>query len=284
MTGVSMNYFGSVTSAALLASCIAGAALAQDSSVPPANPAAADASAPAAAPAFTITGAADVSSQYRFRGISQSDNRPVIQGTFTVTHASGFYISTWGSSASANNAVNLGGTEIDVYGGYSHVLGKSGVTIDGGLYGYLYPGSRKAVGISENYFEIYADLSKAYGPITAKAGVNYAPHQAYFKDFATPTRYNVYLYGELGLALPNQPWSLHSHLGHTAGGLNYVGHEYFDYIVGASYKWKALTFDISAVGTSIKRSDTAPFDAAFSTHDFHRAGKFVPVGTVTASF
>lgn len=279
-----MNYFGSVASAALLASCIAGAALAQDSSVPPADPAAADAAAPAAAPAFTITGSAAIASQYRFRGIAQSDNRPVVQGTFTVTHASGFYISAWGSSASANNAVNLGGTEIDLYAGYSHALGDSGVTIDGGLYGYIYPGSRKAVGISENYFEIYADLIKAYGPVTAKVGVNYAPKQAYFKDFATPTRYNVYVFGELGLALPNQPWSLHSHLGHTGGGLDYVGHPYFDYAVGVSYKWKALTFDVSAVGTSVKRRYTAPFDAAASTNDFHRAGKLVPVGTVTASF
>ncbi len=252
--------------------------------MPPADAASQTPPAPAPTSAFTITGAADVASQYRFRGISQSDNKPVIQGTFTVTHSSGFYISTWGSSASANNAVNLGGTEIDVYGGYSHALGKSGFTIDGGLYGYLYPGSKKAVGISESYFEVYADLSKAYGPVTAKVGVNYAPHQAYFKDFATPTRYNVYVYGELGIALPNQPWSVHSHLGHTGGGLDYIGHDYLDYTVGVSYKWKALTFDISAVGTDIKRSDTAPFDQFYKTNDFHRAAKVMPVGTITASF
>src|ERR1700749_2855864 len=76
-----------------------------------------DAAAPA--PDFTITGSAGVWSQYRFRGISQSDNKPVIQGALTITHKSGFYLSTWGSSATGNAAVDIGGTEIDVFAGYS---------------------------------------------------------------------------------------------------------------------------------------------------------------------
>src|ERR1700760_2262666 len=127
---------------ALLTSILfAGSALA-------ASPALADdaPAAPAATPDFTITGGADVTSQYRFRGISQSNNNPAFQGTFTITHKSGFYISTWGSSANEGNKwVDIGGTEIDVYGGYSHSF-KGGLTLDGGLYGYIYPGSRSAFG------------------------------------------------------------------------------------------------------------------------------------------
>lgn len=268
---------------------IAGAAspaLAQDSSVPPASPAGGQAAVAAAAPVaeFTITGAVDVATQYRFRGISQSDNKPVIQGTFTITHKSGFYVSTWGSSASANNAVNLGGTEIDVYGGYSHALGKSGVVLDGGVYGYLYPGSQKAVGVSESYFELYADASKPFGPITTKIGINWAPNQAYFKDFATPSQYDIYVFGELGYAIPKTPISLHGHLGHTGGGLDYATHDYLDFAAGVSYKWKALTFDVSAVGTNLSRADTRPFDVALGTTDFRRAAKTMALGTVTASF
>src|ERR1700748_1885241 len=156
---------------ALLAGTVfaAAPALADDPTAPPAP--------------FTITGSAGVWSQYRFRGISQSDNKPVFQGSVTVAHSSGFYISTWGSSASANDAVNIGGSEIDVYAGYTHALGKSGVTFDGGLYGYLYPGSARAVGISENYYEVYGSLSKPFGPLTAKAGIHWAPSQSYFTDF-----------------------------------------------------------------------------------------------------
>ena len=266
-------------------SVVATPVLAQEASNQPANQATAQPAAPAApASDFTITGNAGVWSQYRFRGISQSDNKPVVQGTFTVAHSSGFYVSAWGSSASANNAVDLGGTEIDVYGGYSHTFAKSGLTLDGGLYGYIYPGSKHAVGISESYYEIYSDVAKTFGPFTAKAGVNFAPNQSYFKDFQTATRHNVYEFGELGLAVPNTAISLHSHVGHTGGGLDYVGKQYIDYTVGATYKWKALSFDLSVVGTNLSKNDTRAFDEALDTNDFHRAAKTVLVGSVSASF
>lgn len=238
---------------------------------------------PVAASDFTITGSAGVWSQYRFRGISQSDNLPVFQGALTVAHKSGFYLSAWGSSASANDAVNIGGSEIDVYGGYTHTF-KNGFTVDGGLYGYLYPGSRRAVGISENYYEVYGDVARTFGPLTAKAGVNWAPNQPYFKDFGTATRYNVYEYGELGIAVPHTAFTIHSHVGHTGGGLDYAGRNYLDYTVGASYKWKAITIDLSVVGNDVSRSDTRPFDLAANSDDFHRAAKTALVGSISASF
>ena len=274
-----------LSTTAFIAAATATPVLAQEASNQPANQSTAQPAAPAApASAFTITGNAGVWSQYRFRGISQSDNKPVVQGTFTVAHSSGFYISVWGSSASGDKAVDLGGTEIDVYGGYSHTFAKSGVTLDGGLYGYIYPGSEHAVGISESYYEVYGDVAKTFGPITAKAGVNFAPNQSYFKDFQTATRHNVYEFGELGLAVPNTAISLHSHVGHTGGGLDYVGKQYIDYTVGATYKWKALSFDLSVVGTNLSKSDTRAFDDSLDTNDFHRAAKTVLVGSVSASF
>ena len=47
---------------------------------------------------FTINGGATVVSDYRFRGISQTDRRFAVQGTFTLAHSSGFYATVWGSS------------------------------------------------------------------------------------------------------------------------------------------------------------------------------------------
>ena len=288
--------------ALLLSSLLAGSMLA-------AAPALADDAPAAPASDFTITGSAGVWSQYRFRGISQSDNKPVVQGALTITHKSGFYLSTWGSSATGNAAVDIGGTEIDVFAGYSKTI--AGFTLDGGAYGYLYPGSTKAhaqldtsgsfiggaSGISQNYFEIYGDISKTYGPVTAKAGLNWAPNQSYFKNFGTATRYNMYVFGELGFSLPNFPIAFHSHLGHTAGGFDYFpvgqshGHQYFDYTVGATYKWKSLAFDLSVVGTSLSKKDTDVFidDGAggfdvFRQNDYRRAAKAVLVGSISASF
>lgn len=236
----------------------------------------------AASPAFAdeadapsdikITGTAAVVSQYRFRGISQSDNKPVVQASITVAHSSGFYISTWGSSASAgSSAVNIGGTEIDVYGGYTHGLGDSGFTIDGGVYGYIYPG---ATGL--NYYELYGSLAKTLGPVNAKVGTYIAPNQK-----NTP-RTNAYVYGELSGAVPNTPITLHSHLGHTGGAFNWTK-DYFDWTVGASASYKNLTFDVSWVGTNVSRknSDLFPITSSFETY---RAAKDVAVVSLTASF
>ncbi len=261
--------------ALLLSTFIAGAAFA--------SPALAGDASTAPPPDFTITGSAGVWSQYRFRGISQSNNRPVFQGTVTVAHASGFYLSTWGSSASAGNStVNIGGTEIDVYGGYTHAIGKTGVTVDAGLYGYLYPGAPAG-----NYYEAYGSLAKTFGPVTGKVGVNYAPDQKVF-DFLPGTNYNVYVYGELGFAIPGLPLSFHSHVGHTGGGFDYTK-DYIDYTVGVSYKWKSLTFDISGVGTNVSHSDARnnPFPdqtGTLSPFQTYRASKAVVVGSVSASF
>ncbi|GAO55364.1 MULTISPECIES: TorF family putative porin [unclassified Novosphingobium] len=245
-----------------------------------ASPALADETAPPSD--FKITGSAAVVSQYRFRGISQSNNRPAVQGAITVAHSSGFYVSTWGSSASAGNStVNIGGTEIDVYGGYTHGLGSSGVTIDAGLYGYIYPG---APGL--NYYEIYGSLAKTVGPVNAKAGVFFAPKQTVLD--ATPTHHSTYVYGELSGGIPGTPITLHSHLGHTGGGFNYTK-QYIDYNVGASLTWKNLTFDASVVGTNVSKSDAAaaPFadqTGTASPFETYRAAKAVGVFSVTASF
>lgn len=93
----------------------------------------------AAAPAYaeetdapsdvTISGGATVITDYRFRGISQSNKRAAIQGTATISHKSGFYASVWGSSIDDYIADN--GTELDFVGGYKRNIGQS--TVDVGV-------------------------------------------------------------------------------------------------------------------------------------------------------
>ena len=253
-------------------------------------PAFADDAPTAPPPDVTITGATSVVSQYRFRGLAQSDNKPVVQATATLTHKSGFYVAFWGSSATANSTpIAIGGTEIDVWGGYSHSV--AGVTLDGGLYGYIYPGFPAG-----NYYEIYGDVVKAYGPVTAKVGVNFAPAQKVFNlNFSSAQRSNTYVFGELSFSPPSTPFVLHTHLGHTGGGFDY-GKQYLDYSAGVSYKYKALTFDLSVVGTNISRSDTdrafvsaagcagLGFTIATCSNYWHRPAKTVAVGSITASF
>jgi uncharacterized protein (TIGR02001 family) len=237
----------------------------------------------APAPEVTITGTAAVVSQYRFRGISQSDNKPAVQASITVAHKSGFYVSFWGSSASAgNSAVDIGGTEIDIYGGYTAPISTTGVTFDGGLYGYIYPGSNKPFNANHSlsYYEVYGSLTKAVGPVSLKVGVNYAPKQDYFKDFNTFTKSSFYKYVEASASIPNTAASVHAHLGHTAGGFDWAGKQVLDYSVGASYKVKSITLDASLVGANTSKADAA----AAGWSELYRAAKPVGVLSLTASF
>jgi uncharacterized protein (TIGR02001 family) len=247
----------------LAATLLAGTALA-------ATPAFADETAPPSA--FTVSGSAAIVSQYRFRGLSQSDNKPAVQASITLSHDSGFYVSTWGSSTAgfqAPSPITPGGTEIDVYGGWAKQLGA--VKVDVGGYGYIYPNAPYF-----NYYEIYGSVAGTLGPVTAKAGINYAPGQTYFKDFGL-TNHNVYVFGELSGGIPGTPISLHSHLGYTDGGLRYVKN-YVDYSVGASVTWNHLTLDASVVGTNISDSDV------LGSVYLKRPAKTVGVVSLTASF
>lgn len=253
-----------------------------------AAPAMADEAAPPSD--FTVTGSAAVLSQYRFRGLAQSDNKPVVQGAITLSHSSGFYVSTWASSASAGaGPINIGGTEIDIYGGYAHTFGDSGVTLDGGVYGYIYPGATTG-----NYYELYGSVAKTFGPASAKVGIYYAPAQRVFNfNWTSASRHNTYIYGDLSSGIPGTPLTVHGHLGHTGGGFEW-GKAYLDYNVGVTYKWKALALDASLVGTNVSR---ATVNTAFNGYcpgtvsvkaaclnNFNRMSKTVGVVSLTASF
>ena len=267
----------------IAASLIAGSATA-------ATPAFADETDPPSE--FTLNGTAAVVSQYRFRGLSQSNNQPVIQGSMTLSHASGFYVAAWGSSASSNayadSPIDIGGTEIDVYGGYTRALGASGVKVDMGVYGYIYPGSAKINGgTSGNYYEVYGSLAQSLGPATAKVGVYYAPAQKVFNlSVFSKTRSNTYVYGDLSSGIPGSPVSVHAHVGHTGGGFNYVK-PYIDYSVGAGVTFKNLTLDASLVGTNISDRDIVsalgPVTPATLRY-YKRPAKTVGVVSLTASF
>lgn len=82
-------------------------------------------------------------SDYAFRGVSQTDERPALQGGFDFAHASGFYAGVWGSSISWLDDIDTRGSpgsslELDVYGGYKRPLGP--VVLDVGVLRYQYPG------------------------------------------------------------------------------------------------------------------------------------------------
>ena len=96
------------------------------------------------APAHTVTGNLAITSDYRFRGLSQTfgegfDPGLAVQGGIDYANASGFYVGNWDSSLSGVQYPNGSALEMDFYGGYK--LSSGDTTWDFGTIYYYYPGS-----------------------------------------------------------------------------------------------------------------------------------------------
>ncbi|ALC10911.1 TorF family putative porin [Sphingopyxis sp. 113P3] len=185
---------------------------------------------------ITISGSATVVSDYRFRGFSQSNEEAAIQGGISLSHDSGFYVGTWGSSIGFAN-----GTEIDVFGGFSKEV-VPGLTADIGATLYLYPGTSDS-SVIEPYFSLAGDI----GPASIKSGIAWAPGGQDSLGDAS----GVYIFTDAGVGIPNTPFTLKGHVGFAKsdsflGGLD---GDVVDYSVGVEASWKMLTLGISYVNT-----------------------------------
>ncbi|UNK42476.1 TorF family putative porin [Luteimonas sp. S4-F44] len=116
-----------------------------------------------------VSGTITLTSDYLFRGITQTDEKPALQGGVEWAHDSGFYAGTWGSSiswlADSDPAVSSQ-LELDGYLGIRGDFGDSGLGWDVGAVHYWYPGRYPAGFDKADTTELYAGLS--WGILSAK--------------------------------------------------------------------------------------------------------------------
>ncbi len=116
---------------------------------------------PAGAAHADVSGSLTLTSDYLFRGISQTDGEPALQGGIEWTHDSGVYAGTWGSSISwlsdADPDVSSQ-LELDGYIGIRGDVGDSGVGWDVGAVRYWYPGRYPAGFAKADTTELYAGV------------------------------------------------------------------------------------------------------------------------------
>ena len=216
-------------------------------------------------PAFKITGGATVTTDYRFRGLTQSDEKPAIQGTINLNHSSGFYVGTWASSidggtdGSTPALTGYGGAEVDLYGGFTKTF-TNGVGVDVGLLYYLYPGGQKNQ--NTDFFEPYASLTYTIGPVAAKAGVAYAWGGQDGLNFTGGKDDDLYAYVEGSVGVPTTPITLKGHLGFTNGSLGLVNptlgdDTYTDWSVTGEYVRGPFKAGVSYVDTDITNRPVA---------------------------
>ena len=115
-----------------------------------------------------ISANVSMTSDYLFRGISQTGHDPAIQGGFDFAHDSGVYVGVWGSNVGwikDYQGYAAGSMEIDLYGGFRSSFAGGDVTYDLGAIQYSYPGTRGAI-TNADTTELYAALG--YKWVTAK--------------------------------------------------------------------------------------------------------------------
>ncbi|UNU43841.1 hypothetical protein EAO27_14750 [Sphingopyxis sp. YF1] len=243
--------------AALLAGAFPAAALAQE----------------AAAEPVTISGTAAMASDYRFRGVSQTDEKMAVQGGLTLTHASGLYAGVWGSNLAGWGTFGGANIELDLIAGFkTRVADKA--TLDVGLVWYMYPGGAD----NSDFAEPYVKLSGITGPATLTAGIAYAPKQYALANVSNAPNSrgqkqdNLYLWGDGALAIAGTPLTAKAHIGYSDGnpGLGPNGTSiaptgrYWDWSLGVDAVWRNLTLNLSYVDTDIGKAEAARLQPNFS--------------------
>ncbi|RQW43455.1 TorF family putative porin [Novosphingobium sp. LASN5T] len=229
---------------------------------------------------ITVSGSAAIVSDYRFRGVSQSDRALAVQAGLTVSHESGLYVGTWASNLSGWGTFGGSNTELDIYGGYKMPIG--GVTVDVGLTWYMYPGGADKT----DFAEPYVKLSGTVGPVSLLAGVAYAPKQEslgrwYLSGASYATGVpdapgaksdNLYVWTDASAAIPNTPVMLKAHVGYSDGnaGLGPNGTsvaptgKYADWMLGADVAVGPVVLGVAYVDTDISNKEALYLQPNFS--------------------
>ncbi|MEH6585069.1 MAG: TorF family putative porin [Halioglobus sp.] len=190
-------------------------------------------------------------SDYRFRGISQSNEDIAIQGGFDLGFDNGIYVGTWGSSVDFDSTDGFDGSlELDYYVGWGMDVGENSA-IDVGYMYYDYPGDDSAEG---DYQEIYGSFS--WRDLTL--GINYSDE--YYGD----TDSFFYYYADYSFGF-GEDWSLDLHVGYNdleedGGFLATDENSYTDYSIGLT--WSVVGVDLGAayVGTTLDEKDVFDTD------------------------
>ena len=212
--------------------------------------------------AFTFSGNVTIASDYRFRGISQTENNFALQGGFDLSHDSGFYIGTWASNLAGWGTFGGANTELDLYGGYATEV--SGVSLDGGIIWYVFPAGLD----NTSYGEFYASVGKSFAGIDLTVGTNYAFSQSALSQDGV-NQDNIYVYADGGYSFNSFPLSLTTHIGYSDGNSGQGPNgwvasptgTFVDWSVGLSYPLKGtpLEFAVTYVDTDIGEEEAAEF-------------------------
>ncbi len=198
-----------------------------------------------AADAFpgTFSGNVALTTEYIFRGISQSDDRGAIQGGLTYAYDFGSVVGSlgiWGSNVNFADA----SVELDYTATLSGKVREIAWNL-GYIY-YNYPGSNSNVALDQDFYEGWGSLGYDFGLFSATVAGYYSP------DYQADSGDSFYLNG--GVVIPVGKWfDLKASVGKIwiDRNRNFGTTDYVDYKIGVGTKIAGLDLDLAWTDTDM---------------------------------
>jgi uncharacterized protein (TIGR02001 family) len=206
-----------------------------------------------ATPAFAIDGLTAngaVTTNYVFRGISQSAKRPAVQGGVDYAlPGTGFAVGTWVSSVNFGDNTPM---EWDIYANYNFMLGPVNLSVGGIGYVYPYSGNFGPYDV----FELDVGVSHDFGFLSWTAKAFWAPGlPAGYLTIRNGYNPDSEYYLTTNVTVPVAPWISFS------GNLSYEGYSggqpvgisndsYVEYDVGVTFTYDKYSLDLRYLDTS----------------------------------
>lgn len=220
---------------------------------------------------------ASLTSDYRYRGISQSRLKPALQGGVDSALPAGFYIGAWASTIkwikdagtiAAGTDTGNSNAELDLYGGYKGEIRKD-LSYDVGVLQYVYPGNKYKNLTTENAntTELYGALT--FGPATLKYSHSLT---SLFGTASATTDSKGSGYVDLTANFDvGGGVTLTPHVGYqrVAGFSDF---SYTDYALTAAKDWVGFTFSAAVIGADVKKIGGVPAYVSPSGKDLGKAG------------
>ncbi|WP_271166888.1 TorF family putative porin [Hansschlegelia plantiphila] len=209
-------------------------------------------------PVWDIAFGVKLTSDYVFRGITNSKGNPAVQGYAELQAFDWIYAGIWSSSVDFSSKYGYSdpSSEVDLYGGFRHTWDYFSLDI-GGLY-YWYPGE-KGPARETDYWEIFAKPSFTFG------GLSIGPTVYWTSDFVNTSANATYLSGvaKYTFALDSQP-DLSFYVSGEFGKqwverTKYnLGIDYLSWNAGGGVTYKAVTLDLRYSGADLKKRECTP--------------------------
>lgn len=196
-----------------------------------------------------VAGSLALTSDYVFRGVTQTDGHPALQGSaelvYDLNPVASLYAGLWASNVDFNDG-DEASLEMDWTTGVRFQVGN--ISFDTGLIYYYYPGADSD--LNYDFLELQGKATYDFDFATATLSLNYSPDNFGNSDDAFYPRFTVVA------PLPHD-FSINGWVGrqHVSDNAAFALPDYTDWGVGLSYAYETWSFGATYTGSSIDDDD-----------------------------